>query len=84
MVQAALSGFAQVTADDPTYADAHCLYAVAVHLFAPEPDDTLVQQQRRLCEQNDPPAEMVGLVNEQLGASAVAGPTTVAPATTAG
>jgi cytochrome c-type biogenesis protein CcmH/NrfG len=84
MVQAALSGFAQVTADDPTYADAHCLYAVAVHLFAPEPDEQLVQQQRQLCEQNDPPAEMTGLVDEQLGAAPASGPTTVAPATTAG
>jgi hypothetical protein len=85
MVDAAFTAFDQVTSDDPTYADAHCLYAVAVHLFAPEPDTTLVADQRALCEANNPPSDMLGLVNEQLGPSSAADPmATSVPATTGG
>jgi hypothetical protein len=67
IVDAALAGFAQVTADDPGYADAHCLYAVAASVFAAQPDQALVAQQRQLCEQNNPPSDMIGLVVEYLG-----------------
>lgn len=67
MVDAALSGFEQVTLDDPTYADAHCLYAVAAQVFTAEPDTALVAQQRQLCEENNPPSDMTGLVIEYLG-----------------
>jgi cytochrome c-type biogenesis protein CcmH/NrfG len=69
MVAAALAGFERVGQDDPGYADAHCLYAVAVGRFTDPPDMDLVAEQRRLCEANDPPNDVLGLVTEQLGPS---------------
>jgi cytochrome c-type biogenesis protein CcmH/NrfG len=67
MVNAALTGLESIIADDPSYADAHCFYAIAEALFTPEPDQALVVEQRRLCEANNPPSELRGLVDEQLG-----------------
>jgi hypothetical protein len=55
---------------------------VGVALFAPEPDMALVDEQRRQCEANDPPAEMLGLVTEQLGPASSESPATTAPVTT--
>lgn len=82
MVDAALSGFQQVTTDDPTYADAHCLYAVAAGRFIPEPDVQLAIDQVQLCKANDPPNDMVGLLNDFLGdliATADSGPVDSGP-----
>ena len=77
MVDAALNGFEQVTTDDPMYADAHCLYAVAVGRFIPEPDVQLAIDQVQLCQANNPPTDMVGMLNQFLGdltAAANSGP----------
>jgi hypothetical protein len=67
MVDAAVSGFQRVIAEDPTYADAHCLYAVAMGSFVAEPDVDLAVEQLNLCKASNPPQDMLGLANEYLG-----------------
>lgn len=55
-------GFEAVTASSPDYADAHCLYAVMAVRLLPEPNVELARTQGEACLANDPPAEMVALV----------------------
>lgn len=62
----ALTAFAAVTADEPGYADAHCLFAVTAANFLPEPDLDTARVQGRLCLENDPPSDIEGLVREFL------------------
>ena len=76
MIDAALTGFAQVTTDDPGYADAHCLFAVAAGRFLPEPDIDLAIEQLQLCKASNPPQEMVGLVDQFLADLVAASATT--------
>ena len=59
---AAMATFERVVTDEPGYADAHCLYAVTAARFLPEPDLELARAQGQLCLDNDPPADMLGLV----------------------
>lgn len=79
MIDAALNGFDQVTTDDPGYADAHCLYAVAVGRFLPEPDVELAIEQLQLCKSSNPPQEMLGLVDQFLADLIAASTSTTAP-----
>ncbi|MEN9504665.1 MAG: hypothetical protein RI958_591, partial [Actinomycetota bacterium] len=51
-----------VIADQPGYADAHCLYAVANVRFYPEPNEDLAREQAALCLDSNPPAEMRALI----------------------
>lgn len=53
-----------VIADDPTYADPHCFLAIAVGQFAAVPDLDLARQQVTACLANDPPGDMVGLIQQ--------------------
>lgn len=79
MIDAALNGFDQVTTDDPGYADAHCLYAVAVGRFLPEPDVELAIEQLQLCKASNPPQEMLGLVDQFLADLVAASTSTTVP-----
>jgi tetratricopeptide (TPR) repeat protein len=66
-LDAALQTFDRVVTDEPTYADAHCLYAVTAANFLPEPDLDLARVQARACLDSNPPADMRGLVEGFLG-----------------
>lgn len=54
--------FEAVIADQPGYADAHCLFAVANVRFYPEPDEDRAREQAQLCLESNPPAEMRALI----------------------
>jgi hypothetical protein len=58
--------FQRVIADQPDYADAHCLYAVASGRFFPEPDLEVARTQAQLCLDNDPPSDMVPMIQSFL------------------
>lgn len=73
--QATLS-FQAVIADQPGYADAHCLFAVMAARILPEPDLDLARAQAESCLANNPPAEMAGLVQPFLDSL---GPATTVP-----
>lgn len=66
-IDTALADFRAVIAQDPTYADARCLYAVAVGRFIPEPDLDLARSEAEACLALDPPRGMVGLIEGFLG-----------------
>jgi hypothetical protein len=68
---------------DPTYADPHCLLAVALGRFTEPPALDEAREQAQACLDNNPPADMVGLVGEFLAALDAA-TTTTATTTTAG
>jgi hypothetical protein len=59
--------FEEVTTDTPTYADAHCLYAVTAARWYIEPDLDLAQQQGEACLANNPPGEMRGMIEAFVG-----------------
>ena len=63
-LDAALATFERVVTIEPGYADAHCLYAVTAARFLQEPDIELARAQGQLCLDNDPPADMLGLVQD--------------------
>jgi cytochrome c-type biogenesis protein CcmH/NrfG len=81
MRDAAFTGFEHVTKDDPAYADAHCLYAVAAAGFSPDPDLTLATEQLQLCKDSNPPQDMIGLVDNFL-AKLLDDPASTVPGTT--
>ena len=58
--------FQRVIADQPEYADAHCLFAVASGRFYPEPDLVVAREQAQLCLDNNPPSDMVPLIQSFL------------------
>ena len=62
----ALTAFADIVADEPGYADAHCLYAVTAANFLAEPDLDLARAEGQRCLESDPPASMRGFVQEFL------------------
>jgi hypothetical protein len=80
MRDAAFSAFEKVTTDDPGYADAHCLYAVAAGGILPQPDIDLATEQLQLCKDTNPPQEMIGLVDEFL--DSLIGPESTVPTPT--
>lgn len=59
--------FEEVTTDTPTYADAHCLYAVTAARWYTEPDVELAKRQGELCLANNPPGEMRGMIEAFVG-----------------
>ena len=59
--------FEEVTTDTPTYADAHCLYAVTAARWYTEPDLDLAKQQGEACLANNPPGEMRGMIEAFVG-----------------
>ena len=61
-LDSSIAQLAAVVADEPSYADAHCLYAVAAARFASTPDLDLAKVQGQLCLDNDPPSGMVDMV----------------------
>jgi tetratricopeptide (TPR) repeat protein len=61
-LEQARRNFEAVIASDPTYADAHCLYAVMAARLLPEPDTALAREQGELCLDADPPADMRGMI----------------------
>lgn len=76
----ALGAFASVVEDDPGYADAHCLYAVTAANFLPEPDLDLARAEGQRCLDSNPPASMLGFVQEFLaGIDASTAPPSSAP-----
>jgi tetratricopeptide (TPR) repeat protein len=79
-IDAALTTFAAVTADEPGYADAHCLYAVASANFLDQPDLDTAREQGQLCLESNPPAGMVQLVTDFLAGLDATSPS--APSTT--
>lgn len=56
------ASFEAVIADQPGYADAHCLYAVASVRFYAEPDEDLAREQAQACLDSNPPADMRALI----------------------
>lgn len=63
---------------DPTYADPHCLLAVSLGRFTQPPVVDEAREQARACLDNNPPADMVGLVEQFLAGLDTATSTTVA------
>ncbi len=61
-VQDGIRLLAEATTLDETYADPHCLLAVALHNFTGDSDPTLVQREVDACLALDPPADMVPLI----------------------
>ena len=59
--------FEEVIADTPTYADAHCLYAVTAARWFTEPDLDLAKTQGEACLANNPPGEMRGMIEAFVG-----------------
>jgi hypothetical protein len=81
-LDAARVAFESVTADDPTYADAHCLYAVAAGAFFDPTDADLARAQGDECLASNPPTEIRGLVEPflaQLDASSTSTGETTLP-----
>ena len=66
-LDAARVAFEGVTTDDPTYADAHCLYSVAAGAFFDPVDTELSTTQGEACLASNPPAEIKGMVESFLG-----------------
>lgn len=82
-LDAARVAFEGVIADDPTYADAHCLFAVAAGAFFDPTDPDLARAQGDDCLASNPPSEIRGLVEPflaQLDATAGTDPATTDPA----
>jgi hypothetical protein len=61
-VQEGIRLLAEATTLDETYADPHCLLAVALHNFTGESDPTLVQREVDACLARNPPADMLPLI----------------------
>lgn len=61
-VQDAIRLLAEATTLDETYADPHCLLAVALHNFTGDSDPSLVEREVEACLALDPPADMVPLI----------------------
>ena len=76
-LDAARVAFESVIADDPTYADAHCLFAVAAGAFFDPTDADLARAEGADCLASNPPSEIRGLVEPflaQLDAAATTDP----------
>ena len=65
-LEAAMTAFDRVIADEPGYADPYCLSAVAAARFLEVPDDDLARQRGNLCLANNPPSDMRGLIEQFL------------------
>lgn len=63
-VQEGIRLLAEAATLDETYADPHCLLAVALHNFTGDGDPELVQREVEMCLALDPPADMVPLIEE--------------------
>lgn len=63
-VQEGIRLLAEATTLDETYADPHCLLAIALSNFTGESDPALVQREVDTCLALDPPADMVPLIQE--------------------
>ena len=63
-VQNGIRLLAEATTLDDTYADPHCLLAVALHNFTGDSDPTLVEREVEACLALNPPADMVPLIDE--------------------
>ena len=61
-VQDGIGLLAEATTLDSSYADPHCLLAVALHNFTGDSDPALVQREVDACLALDPPADMVPLI----------------------
>ena len=61
-VQDGVRLLAEATTLDETYADPHCLLAVALHNFTGASDPTLVEREVSACLALDPPADMMPLI----------------------
>lgn len=67
-VQQGVQLLAEATTLDETYADPHCLLAIALFNFTGDSDSELVQREADTCLALDPPADMVPLI-EQISAT---------------
>ena len=63
-VQEGIGQLAEATTLDETYADPHCLLALALHNFIGDSDPVLVQREAEACLALNPPADMVSLIEE--------------------
>ena len=61
-VQEGIRLLAEASTLDETYADPHCLLAVALHNFTGESDAALVRREVDACLALDPPADMIPLI----------------------
>lgn len=68
-VQLGIQQLADATQLDETYADPHCLLALAVANFAGQRDNELVQREAQACADLNPPADMRPLIDELLATS---------------
>ena len=66
-VQEGIRLLAEATTLDATYADPHCLLAIALHNFTGESDPALVQREADACRALNPPADLAQTLNEELG-----------------
>jgi hypothetical protein len=65
-VQEGIRQLAEATMLDETYADPHCLLAIALHNFTGESDPALVQREADTCRALDPPADLAQTLNDEL------------------
>ncbi|MEQ1874498.1 MAG: hypothetical protein ABL953_12280 [Ilumatobacteraceae bacterium] len=63
-VQEGVQLLAEATTLDETYADPHCLLAIALYNFTGDSDSDLVQREADTCLALDPPADMLPLIDE--------------------
>lgn len=77
-LEAAVEVFERVIEDDPTYADARCLFAVTLANFVDPPDLDRARAEGEACLANDPPSGMEGLVRDFVDGLGAPG-STVAP-----
>ena len=66
-VQEGIRLLADATRLDETYADPHCLLAIALHNFTGDSDPTLMQREADECLALDPPADLAQTVIDELG-----------------
>jgi hypothetical protein len=63
-VEQGVSLLKAATTVDPTYADAHCLLAVATGRFLSTPDVATAKSEAHTCLAMNPPADLVPLINQ--------------------
>lgn len=69
-VQEGIRLLAEASTLDETYADPHCLLAIALYNFTGDSDSELVQREAETCLALDPPADMMPLIEEITAAGA--------------
>ena len=69
---------------DPTYADPHCFLAITSAQFLQPPDLATARSEAQACLDNNPPSQMIGMIQSFVDSLDSLDTATTAPSTTAG